>query len=631
MQPAESDFHENVLQLTLKEVFGEIEPEILDWARPRMTISSLTGGETLMRQGDESDCIFFVLSGRLRALMTRGDGERVVLGDIGRGEPIGELGVVTGKPRGATVVALRDSILLRLGAADFATLLQIWPRLGLPFTRKLIQRMSRSNERAVEIRGICSICLIPLHATIDAAGLARRLRDVLAAALTEGQTGLAGGGPPISILDRAAACAALGPGGADITPDAAADHHRQLAWLEQQESRHAMQVLVAESGDTPWTQFCVRHSDHVLMVAEADGDHSITAAEAHLIAGQGLDSAPACSLLLVHPADRRIPRDTQRWLGRRKHLRENGLSHFHARRGHAGDWSRLARILCGKGTGLVFAGGGARGFAHLGVMQALEERGIVWDIVGGTSIGAVMAALAAFDRPVAEVIEVAARAFALKPTSDIAWLPVISFIAGRRLARVIGNAVIDGVGSSIDIEDLWKPYFCIASNYSRARPETLRRGDLASAIVASVSIPAALPPVLRGGDLLVDGGLFNNYPVDVMGRSGAARIIGVDLDSHRNAPLELQRMPTSAGFLFDRFLRKRRHRRYERVPGIGTMVVGMASMSSKQHQRQMRESVDLGFRPDVSGVGMLDWGRLREVVQLGLVHAREVLDGTGTA
>jgi NTE family protein len=261
-------------------------------------------------------------------------------------------------------------------------------------------------------------------------------------------------------------------------------------------------------------------------------------------------------------------------------------------------------------------------------MQALQAQGVDWDLAGGTSIGAVMAALAAVDRPVEEVIQVAAKAFAVNPTGDFNWLPLVSVIAGRRLARVIREAVVEAVGAPIGIEDLWKPCFCVASNYSRARPEVLRRGDLTAAFTASVSIPAALPPVLRGGDLLVDGGTFNNYPVDVMRQSGAGRVIGVDLSRDRYRPLELEQMPTSGQILFDRLFRPRSRRRYQGLPYIAATVFNVAGMSSQSHQRRMRDAVDLGFAPDVSGVGMLEWRRFGEVVQIGLEHARSVLSAT---
>ncbi|MCB2039850.1 MAG: patatin-like phospholipase family protein, partial [Rhodoferax sp.] len=147
----------------------------------------------------------------------------------------------------------------------------------------------------------------------------------------------------------------------------------------------------------------------------------------------------------------------------------------------------------------------------------------------GTSIGAVMAAYGGMDIPAREMIDAARAAFRENPTGDYNMVPLISLISGKRLRRIIDSAVVDSRGQHIDIEDLWKSYFCITSNYSAAREAVHMRGPLAKSIRASVSIPGALPPVMLEGELHIDGGTFNNFPTDVMDRRGAARIIGVDL------------------------------------------------------------------------------------------------------
>lgn len=287
-------------------MFRDIVQEVIDRTHPCMTTVGLMGGQVLMRQGDPPDSLHLVLSGRLRAAASRGGGEQVVLGEVVRGEPIGELGVVMQQPRGATIIALRDRVLLRLAAQNLTDLLQTGPRLGLPLARKLIERMTRSNERSGPSRDISNICLLPLHAGLDVAGLARRLREALESELSRGTAAQAGPRLPVSLLDRAAAEAGLGPGGADIAPELADAYHRQLAWLDEQEARHAMQVLVADREDTAWTRLCMRHADQVLLVADADAEVAITPAERHLPAADALDAAPAASLVLLHPDDRRF-------------------------------------------------------------------------------------------------------------------------------------------------------------------------------------------------------------------------------------------------------------------------------------------------------------------------------------
>ena len=121
-------------------------------------------------------------------------------------------------------------------------------------------------------------------------------------------------------------------------------------------------------------------------------------------------------------------------------------------------------------------GGGARGFAHLGVWRGLRARGVEINCVGGTSIGGIMAALVAADPSCERAIDITRRAFGENPTGDFNLLPLISLIKGDRVREAIERALSELTGSPIDIENLWKSYFCVATNYSQATEQMLVRG-----------------------------------------------------------------------------------------------------------------------------------------------------------
>lgn len=617
--------HQQLLESTLRSIFGPVDTAALAQIRPRMSTHEVASGTVLMRQGEPSDAMYIVLAGRLRATLQPEEGTPVVLGEIGRGEPIGEMGVISGAPRGATVTALRDSVLMRLGAADFTELLQKTPAFALPLARKLIERLTPGHAVRGPKKHVVNICVLPLHATLDAHALATQLREHIAQQLARASATATPADMPVALVDRASIEAGVAPGAPDIERDGSDLYHRLDRWMDDQEDRHAMQVFVADAHNSGWTRRCLRRADHILLVADADGDASLAPLEQELLAGSSPAVAAMQSLWLLHPGDRRMPSNTARWLRARPHIPVEGLSHFHTRRGHTGDWARLARILGGQATGLVFAGGGARGFSHLGVMRVLEENGIEWDMAGGTSMGSAMAAYAAMDLPSDEAIRLAGKAFSANPTGDFNWLPVMSLVRGKRLASVVRHALLEASGQpELRIEDLWKPFFCVASNYSRAEIQVLRTGDLGTSIMASVSIPAALPPVLVDGDLLVDGGTFNNYPVDIMRASGAARVIGVDLGRNKYRPLPYKQMPSNMALLLDRF-RPRGSRRWRGLPSLSSIVFNISAMSSQTHERRMREQADLAFTPDVSRVGMLQWRAFKQVVAIGEQHARERL------
>jgi NTE family protein len=418
-----------------------------------------------------------------------------------------------------------------------------------------------------------------------------------------------------------------------VLGDAADTDHRIAEALHALEAAHDFVLLLADDQATPWTQRCSRHADELLLLADADAPVQLHDSEIRFLvpADAGADGAgsrrseAAQTLVLLHPADRRSPQHTRRWLDRRP-----VTGHLHIRPALDRDMARLARLQSRTAVGLVLAGGGARGLAHLGILQALQDQGIEVDVVGGTSIGAVMAALSALDRPLEETLAVARTAFGGNPTGDFNWLPMVSLIAGRRLRRIVHTALVALAGDAIDTEDLWKTYFCVASNYTHAREQVITHGPLERAMLASMAIPGALPPGLHDGDLLCDGGTFNNFPVDVMRtRRGVGQVFGVDLSQSTPRKLDLQEVPGTWALLRDR-LRGRRHRRY-RLPSLVSYLMNVTILYSNSRQRQARKLTDLYFNPPLQKVGMLQWHRFDSIVAQGLAHGQQVLAQRGAA
>jgi len=390
--------------------------------------------------------------------------------------------------------------------------------------------------------------------------------------------------------------------------------------LGEIEAAHDFVLLVAHDRPSPWTRRCCSGADEVLLLADAEQPPALHATETEYLMQRSGRSEAAEILLLLHPKDRMCPRGTKAWLARRP-----VFDHLHLRPELDSDLARLARIQSRTAVGLVFAGGGARGLAHLGVYRALRERGIEIDYVGGTSIGAIMATLVASDRPVSEITAIARRSFAINPTGDINFIPLMSLIKGRRLRRLIEGALTELVGSDAGVEDLWKNYYCVASNYSQAREKVLRRGNLSRAIRASIAIPGALPPVLLDGDLLCDGGTFNNFPVDVMRRMhGVGTVIGVDLNSRVPRALDIDEVPSNWALLRDR-LRPYKLRHY-RLPSLVAYLMNVQILYSTSRQPHARKLTDVYFNPPLERVGMMQWDKFDDILKQGHAHAVAALD-----
>jgi NTE family protein len=596
-----------LLALQLNALLGEAAPAAIAYLQQHLQWVELAAGEVLMEQGDPGDSAYLCVSGRLRVYVRGQDSTQRMVREMSRGEVTGEMSLYTGEPRSATVVAVRNSVLVKLGKRHFDGLLAINPQISITFTRQIIRRLQTEHQR-FPVAAPVTVGLLPITNGIALDDFARQLAHQLQ------RFGR------VCVIDAAEIDHALGEPGIALSSDANADQSVALA-LDAIEAKHDFVLLLAQATPGSWTRRCISHSDELLLLADATQPPAVHAIEQACLTERPARSEAAEILLLLHPSNVTTPRGTREWLARRP-----VTGHVHLRPDLERDMARLARLLARKAVGLVFAGGGARGFAHLGTWRALQEHGVEIDCVGGTSIGAVLASMVAADPPVEKAIGIARKAFGKNPTGDFSWLPLISLIKGRRVRAAIERSMGELVGAQIAIEDLWKTYFCVATNYSQAREQQVRSGDLARALLASIAIPGALPPVVHDGDLLCDGGTFNNFPVDLMrDMRGVGTVIGVDLGARNPRRLDFDQVPDAWTLLRDR-LRPRSKRRY-RLPSLTAYLLNVNILYSTSRQQQLRQLTDLYFSPPLHRIGLLQWSRFDEIETQGHDHAAEVLGG----
>ena len=593
-----------VLRVVLSQLFGELDQATFEVIRPHLTWVELAGGEVLFRQGDASDALYVLISGRLQAALLGADGEGQVVGEIGRGESVGEMGVFSAKPRGATVSALRDSLLARIELSAVQTILAAVPALALNLNRLIIERLGRRNASLKQVRNVTNIAVVSVGEGVAATAFLRQL-----AAELEKQrqtvTHLTSG-----LIDTAAGR----PGAAQATDHEPQAHHWLINHLDELEGRSSVVFYETDPAPTAWTRRCLRQADEVLLLADAAGSPELSATEAACLSAATTRARQ--ELVLLHPADADWADGTLPFLVRRPTVQR----HYHVRAGNEGDLARLARFLSGNAVGLVLAGGGARGLAHIGVFRALEEAGVAVDVIGGTSIGSVLGCCLARGWGWQRIFDENRPEFLSNPTSDLNFFPMVSLLAGRKLHGILSR----GFGNR-HIEELWLPFFCVSSNYTQACEYVHSRGELKRALLASMAIPGVFPPSVSKDDLLVDGGVFNNMPVDVMARTGVRTILAVDLrpDNKQRQTLNFEEMPGSWTLLMDR-LRPKAKRRYQ-VPSMLTILMATNTLNSDQKMSQVVQDVDLRFNPDVRRFGLLEWKSFDLLVAEGYRHAQKVL------
>lgn len=570
-------------------LFAEVDPGVVDALADQAEVVGLRGGERLFAIGEATDAVYVVASGRLRALAADGQ----VLGEIGRGEPIGEMGVLTDEPHRAAVVAVRDSILLRVERPTLVALFAANPVALLQTVRVIVHRLrpTAQEKRRARTRGQRTVALIPAVPGLDVRPQAQQLVASLA------QLG------DTALLDPAAVDAALGEGAAASPFEDGPRNERLMTWLADQERQYRYLVYTCPAAAGPWARRCMRQADRVLMVVPSGALPMATV----MIDELGQSGSLASRDLLVLRAEGEDPGNVLGW-----RARINAVTHFYVRPGVREDLHSLARALTGRGVGLVLGGGGARGFAHLGLMRALDELGIPVDAVGGSSMGAFFAALRACGHDAPTMLEIARETFVDNNFLNDYLFPSVALVRGRKFTRRLHDIFGDR-----QIEDLRLPYFCVSSNLSRGRAEVHDRGPLYLWTATSMAVPGVAPPVVYREDLLVDGALLNSLPTDIMKNLDRGLVVASDVSTGGELRAPGIEGPDPEG-LFNWTADSKR-------PGLFSIMFRTATVTSETARKLRADSADVYLRMPVSGIALFDWKQFDTVIERSYAHAMEQL------
>ncbi|KAG8219415.1 hypothetical protein J3R82DRAFT_337 [Butyriboletus roseoflavus] len=529
-----------IVQLTLaKRLISLLSPLVLqidaslDWMQ-------VSAGQVLWRPQDVSDSFYIVINGRLRSITEGENGKVIITGEYGQGDTVGELDVITNSPRRTTMHAIRDSELIRMPQTLFNAITSRLLRTIASRVRDEVDATSNVHRpnTAIELgrnnTNLKTVAILPVSRHVPIDTFARKLK----AALEEM-------GVRTSYLNQASVSGHLGR-----HTFSRMGKLKAAAWLADQEQRYHTVLYVADSPvNSPWTQTCIRQADFVMVVGMGD-DPSIGEYERLLFS---MKTTARKELVLLHPERSVAPGLTREWLKNRpwvhqhthvelpglvlplakasppqdpqavvafKNLKDkvqNGIQRYRGVRAHArpqrhpmvNDFSRLARKLCGKSVGVVLGGGGARGLSHIGVIRALEERGVPIDYIAGTSIGSFIAGLYARD---CDIILSASRAKQFSSRMGNIWrmlsdvtYPLVAYTTGHEFNRTIykvnncttprSHAKLSQAFYDLHIEDMWLPYYCNTTNIMTSRMEIHETGYAWRFIRASMTLVGLLPPL----------------------------------------------------------------------------------------------------------------------------------------
>jgi EmrB/QacA subfamily drug resistance transporter len=519
----------------------------------------LHAGETLFEAGDPAGAAFSVLSGRVDVLTADG---RVRA--VGAGEVIGELAMLTGGPRSATVRARRDTVLLRIAPEAFDHALE-HPATARSLVRVLASQLASPPTRARSRQPVI-VAVVGLHPGAPVAAVTDAMRAGLARwvdVAVSGEVDVAGLERLERDHDRVLLTAPLDPGARAGTPS------------------HA------------WYAAALRQADAVVAVA---------------VGGQAPDAAtpslpPGADVVLVggrNPSVDQVVAWSQR-------LDAWQVTTVDAPT--AGALRPVVARLAGRSLGLVLAGGGARAFAHLGVLAALEEADIAVDRVAGCSVGGVVAALHAAGMPALEAREQVYAEFVRgRPFSDYT-VPRAALAKGLRRRRAITRVFGDTV-----MESLPHQFRCVSTDLLAREVVVHRRGPLVPALMATTALPGLFPPVEVDGRLLVDGGVLGNLPVDALLERPEGPLVAVNISMGGSG----QGRPAAGG-----------PPRPLRTPALGETLLRTMLIGSGGAVEAAQAAGAIVVTPAAMGVGLLEFHQLDTLVEAGLAAGRRLVAESG--
>ena len=248
------------------------------------------------------------------------------------------------------------------------------------------------------------------------------------------------------------------------------------------------------------------------------------------------------------------------------------------------------------------------------MVTALRELGIPLDMVGGTSMGAVIAAQVALGLSREEMIELNLQFMSRKPFAQYT-VPMVAMLNAKRLQDGMQRALGD-----TRIEDLWINTFAVSVNLTTTEMVVHDRGPAWEAVRASVSLPGILPPFVRGLHLLVDGGVINNLPGDVMRQRGGNSVIAVNVSAVDDLRFPPSGIPSEWRIFWNKLLP---FARPVLVPGLAAIVMRTLLLASANRTALVERDADLVLKPPLEAYGLLEFKKIHAIAEVGYRYTLE--------
>jgi NTE family protein len=639
-------------------VLASLGQELLKGLAERAEFVAAKKGDLVVRENDPGDALYVVVSGRMQAYTSLKSGRDRVFATYCDGDCFGEMPLLSGETHWANVRALNDSILLKIPRDDFDALVSRDPRVAVSFSQRLGHRIKELREEKHRAKWST---IISLYSSISGTGkttLAHNLvaslahetgEPVLLLDLTGKQRGI-----PLLKCERLDFRSGLGlqdivvhsPTGYDrLNLDLVGDE-REIALIAPifgHLVKHYDYVICDLPNDASASVFaCLVQSDKVFVLSRYDDEHlyrtKLLVEDFHnraasrepevrvVLTGVSETSAP-----YVEQAEAKVGRPVSylmRWIPESDVVQAVDGTPYVIRQPmepYSLVVRRMARELGNVLVGLALGTGGARGLAHIGVIRVLEREGIGIDVVAGSSMGSLIAAAWAVGKSADEMEEIAKQIRSKRTFLKLLdpMFPGAGVFRGIKVYNFL-HSIVNG----LTFADTLIPLKIVASDLNTLEEVVYEEGKLIDAIRASITIPGIFRPVVNDGHTLIDGGITDPVPVQVLTHAGVAKIIAVNTIPNTE---EMKQRARNRHELSTVSRKERRGVLHETGPLVETptSIINIYMRSMHAMQSRMAEAAcnnaDVVIRPVLGGGVWYDFYHPERYIRCGEEAAQAAL------
>ncbi len=566
----------------LERVFGPLEEAALLTIAEESETIELSAGKFVCRQHELDPTLYIALSGRFRAIQSI-DGIDRILGDIGPGEPLGELSLLLDEPRSASVFALRSSTLLKVTRESYYKIASHNPKLTTVLSQYVIKRIRNNAERSLSRFNPRIIALVPLDEDLP------DFSALLSPYFSESNESF------------------------DLIDYKLLSDNSIASIFDRVDESENISFLLCDEHHLEWSRQCILYADIIVLVANFYSDRQIRPIENALEVHTKSIYSKQNYLLLLHPVGSKMPRYTRQWFDNR-----SVSLHIHLRLNNVRDIHRFCRIVLHRATGLVLSGGGSKGFAHIGALRALLEAGVEIDFLTGSSAGALYGVgMVWTDFDIDLMYKMGKLSAERKLTSNDWTIPVLSIMTGKKMLRFIKDVLGDAY-----LEDFWVNHFYVSTNFSNASTAIHDKGIAWQQIQAAIAIPGIYPPVVINNQIHIDGGVMDNLPIEHMSTYPVSHVIALSLVSLKPLTVEFDSTPSPWSYIWDKIKGKRMYN----MPNVVELISHSLVLNSRKKQILTKEKANLYFEVKLEEYGLMNSSNWSVTLDAGYSQVKEQLD-----